>query len=152
MSEHVFGARSLANLKKVHPDLVRLHEAVLPIFDHSVTDGARSLDEQKKNVEKGVSKTLASKHLLQPDGFAHATDSTPYPLDWRAVQKGLDALRVADPTMAIARFYYFQGIMRGVAHQLGIPIRQGIDWNADTNVGDQSFIDLPHNELRETLP
>lgn len=144
---HTFGARSLANLKKVHPDLVRLHEAVLPIFDHTVTDGARSVEEQKKNVEKGVSKTLDSKHLLQPDGFAHATDSTPFPNDWDAVQKGMDAMRKADPTLAVARFYYFQGVMRGVASQLGIRIRQGIDWDGDTLTGDQTFHDHPHNEL-----
>lgn len=143
---NAFGARSLANLKKVHPDLVRLHEAVLPIFDHSITDGARSLEEQKKNVEKGVSKTLDSKHIIQPDGFAHATDATPYPNDWDAVQRGLDAMRKADPTMAVARFYYFQGVMKGVASQLGIALRQGVDWNRDTNVAE-SFIDLPHNEL-----
>ena len=147
MSEHVFGAKSKEHLKHVHPDLVRLHEAVLPIFDHSITDGLRGLDEQKKNVEKGVSKTLDSKHLQQTDGLSHATDSQPYPLDWSAVQKGLDALKKADPTMQVARFYFFQGVMKGTAAQLGIAIRQGIDWNQDTNVGDQSFIDLPHNEL-----
>lgn len=144
---NTFGQRSLNNLKKVHPDLVRVHDAVLPIFDHTVTDGVRSLDEQKKNVEKGVSKTLDSKHLPQPDGFSHATDSQPYPLDWTAVQRGLDALKAADPTMQVARFYYFQGVMMGTAAHLGIKLRQGIDWNQDTNVGDQSFIDLPHNEL-----
>lgn len=144
---HIFGQRSLANLKKVHPDLVRLHEAVLPIFDHSVTDGVRSADEQKKNVEKGVSRTLDSKHLLQPDGYAHATDSTPYPNDWDAVQKGLDAMRKADPTLAVARFYYYLGVQKGVASQLGIRVRQGIDWDSDTDVGDQSFIDLGHCEL-----
>lgn len=144
---NTFSQRSLNNLKKVHPDLVRLHEAVLPLFDHTVTDGVRSLEEQKKNVEKGVSKTLDSKHLPQPDGYSHATDSQPYPLDWAAVQKGLDALRAADPTLQVARFYYFQGVMLGTAAQLGLRLRQGIDWNRDTTVGDQSFIDLPHNEL-----
>lgn len=147
MSTHAFGTRSLANLKKVHPDLVRLHEAVLPIFDHSVTDGARSLEEQKKNVEKGVSKTLESKHLIQPDGFSHATDSTPFPNDWEAVQKGFDAMRKADPTMSVARFYYYLGVQKGVASQLGITIRQGVDWDNDTLVHDQTFFDLGHAEL-----
>lgn len=143
-----FSAKSRANLEGVHPDLVRLHEAVLAIFDHSITDGKRTLDEQRKNVEKGVSKTLDSKHLPQaPDGLSHATDSVPYPTDWTAVQRGLDAMKRADPTLAAARFYYFQGVMKGVASQLGIAIRQGVDWDRDTNVGDQSFIDLPHNEL-----
>lgn len=149
---NTFGSASKKNLQGVHPDLVRLHEAVLPVFDHSVTDGARSKAEQVKNVEKGVSKTLDSKHLVQSDGFAHATDSTPYPNDWDAVQKGLDALKKADPTMAVARFYYYQGVVKGVASQLGIAIRQGIDWDSDTNVGDQSFIDLAHVELTEKKP
>lgn len=145
---NVFSAKSLANLEGVHPDLVKLHNAVLPIFDHSITDGKRTLDEQRKNVEKGVSKTLDSKHLPQTaDGLSHATDSVPYPTDWAKVQKGLDALKRADPEMQVARFYYFQGVMKGVASQLGIQIRQGVDWDRDTQVGDQSFIDLPHNEL-----
>lgn len=145
---NTFGARSRGNLEGVHPDLVRLHEAVLLVMDHSITDGKRTLVEQRKNMEKGVSKTLDSKHLPQgPDGLAHATDATPFPIDWSAVQRGLDAMKRADPTMQVARFYYFQGIVKGVASQLGIEIRQGVDWDRDTDVGDQSFIDLPHNEL-----
>lgn len=155
---HIFGTASKKNLQGVHPDLVRLHEAVLPLFDHTVTDGVRSKAEQVKNVEKGVSQTLDSKHLLQPDGFGHATDSTPYPNDWGAVQRGLDAMKRADPTLAVARFYYYLGVQRGVAAQLGIPIRQGVDWDGDTLVGDQSFLDLGHCELAvpsspmETVP
>lgn len=144
---NAFGKASRANLDKVHPDLVKLHEAVLPIMDHTITDGIRSIDEQKKNVAKGVSQTMDSKHLPQSDGLSHATDSTPFPHDWQATQRGLDAIKKADPTLSVLRFYYFQGVMRGVAHQLGIPIRQGIDWDRDGDVGDQSFVDLPHNEL-----
>lgn len=144
----VFGSASRKHLMGVHADLVRLHEAVLVVFDHSITDGKRTLEEQEKNVAKGVSKTMDSKHLPQRDGLAHATDSVPYPApDWSSVQRSLDAIKKIDPKLDLLRFYYYQGVVRGVASQLNIPIRQGIDWDRDTDVGDQSFIDLPHVEL-----
>lgn len=144
---NTFGATSRKNLEGVHPDLVRLHEAVLAVFDHSITDGARTRAEQEKNVARGVSKTMESLHLPQDDGLSHATDSVPFPVpDWNAVQKALGAVKKVDPEMHLCRFYYFQGVVKGVASQLGVEIRQGIDWDRDTQVGDQSFIDLPHNE------
>lgn len=148
---NTFGATSRAHLTGVHPDLVRLHEAVLAVFDHSVIDGARTIPEQEKNVARGVSKTMDSKHLVQQDGLAHATDSVPFPQpDWGKIERALAAVKAIDPTLGLLRFYYYQGVVRGTAAQLGIPLRQGIDWDSDTDVGDQSFIDLPHNELRTT--
>lgn len=143
-----FGPRSEANLQGVHPDLVAVHRFAIQKYDHSVDDGARTLAEQAKNVARGVSKTMASKHLPQDDGLAHATDSRPYPHpDWRLVERSIAAVRAIDPTLAVFRFYHFQGYMLGIADHMGIDLRQGIDWNEDTQVGDQSFIDLPHNEL-----
>lgn len=144
-----FSRTSDAHLAGCHPDLARLHHAVLSVVDHSVVDGVRTLDEQKTNVAKGVSKTLDSKHLPQSDGLSHATDSVPYPPpDWGLIDKCIDAVRKIDPTLGVFRFYWYQGVVKGTAAQMGINIRQGIDWDGDTDVGDQSFIDLPHNELR----
>lgn len=148
-----FGATSRKNLEGVHPDLVKVHNAVLPIFDHSVTDGARTVVEQEKNVARGVSKTMDSKHLKQPDGYAHATDAMPYPPpNWRLIDKSIEAVRAIDPTMAVFRFYHFQGVMKGVAAQMGVQLRQGVDWDMDTDVSDHRFIDLPHNELVPSHP
>lgn len=147
-----FGTQSEANLKNVHPELVAVHRAVLPHYDHSITDGERLMSEQIKNVEKGVSKTLDSKHLIQPSGFAEATDSMPFPKgDWRKIEQCLDAVRKIDPTMALLRFYHFQGFFLGIATSQGVDIRQGIDWNQNTDLSDQTFFDLPHNEYRGRL-
>jgi peptidoglycan L-alanyl-D-glutamate endopeptidase CwlK len=143
-----FGAASRAHLQGVHPDLVRLFEAVVAHYDCTITDGVRTVEEQRKNVAKGVSKTMASKHLPQSDGLGHALDVMPYPHPpWPAIQRGLDAMRRADPEMGVARCYHFIGFVMGMAAAKGIPIRQGADWDSDELFHDHSFIDLPHFEL-----
>ncbi|MDR1921532.1 MAG: M15 family metallopeptidase [Candidatus Adiutrix sp.] len=72
---------SRGRLADVHPDLTRVVERAIEItdVDFRVAEGLRSLERQKLNVKNGVSKTLHSKHLRQPDGYAHAVDL--YPLD-----------------------------------------------------------------------
>lgn len=143
-----FGLVSLKNLEGVSEQLVRLHQFVISFFDHSVDDGCRMWEEQVKNVAKGVSKTMESKHLPNSQGKCLATDSMPYPrVEWKAVEKSLAAVKAIDPRLDLLRFYYFQGIMRGVAEAKGIKLRQGIDWDSDNAIHDQSFFDLPHNEV-----
>ena len=74
------GARSCAELEGVHPDLVGVVTRAIEITkqDFSVHDGLRSLEEQKRYVARGVSKTLRSKHLKQSDDYGHAVDLVPY--------------------------------------------------------------------------
>ena len=70
---------SLSRLRGVHPDLVRV---VLRCADDwkdkdtgfIVTQGARTLQEQNLLLKKGASKTLRSRHLKAPNGYAHAVD------------------------------------------------------------------------------
>ena len=70
---------SLSRLRGVHPDLVRV---VLRCADDwkdkstgfIVTQGVRTLEEQKLLLKKGASKTLRSRHLKAPNGYAHAVD------------------------------------------------------------------------------
>ena len=126
-----FSAASLAHLETAHPDLQRIFYHVIRSFDCVVLEGVRSLAQQEENVRKGVSKTLESKHLRQPDGYAHAVDVTPYPINWNDRD----------------RMYYFAGHVKGVAEALGIRLRWGGDWDSDTEVKDQTFFDLPHFEL-----
>lgn len=143
-----YGKISEANLEQVHPELVRLAREVIKHFDHSVIDGIRTLAEQEKNLAKGVSKTMHSKHLPQADGLSHALDVMPYPVEWGAVDKGLNAVKHVDKTLQVLRAYYFQGVVKGLALSLGIDIRQGVDWDGDTDLSDQTFHDIPHVELR----
>jgi len=62
-------ARSLKNLEGVHPDLVRVVKRAAEIEPFIVTQGLRTLAEQKENIAKGVSWSLASRHLT-----GHAVD------------------------------------------------------------------------------
>ena len=92
-----FGKVSQANLEGVHPELVRIANTVIREWDCSITDGARTIEEQQKNVARGVSKTMHSKHLPQGDGLAHAIDIVPYPIDCAAITRGIpDPVRRED--------------------------------------------------------
>jgi peptidoglycan L-alanyl-D-glutamate endopeptidase CwlK len=132
---------SLERLKGVHPDLVHIvHKAMeAQVMDFSVSEGLRSEDRQQQLVAQGVSKTLNSKHLKQPDGFGHAVDLYPHPIDMKRVEKG--------DVREIARFGVLSGVMRTIAHQSKILIVNGMDWDGDGENLDHSFFDAPHFQL-----
>jgi peptidoglycan L-alanyl-D-glutamate endopeptidase CwlK len=77
---YIFGAKSNAALAGVHPMLVNVARAAIAISaqDFTVYEGVRTLARQKDYVARGVSKTLASKHLKQKDGLGHAIDLVPW--------------------------------------------------------------------------
>jgi len=102
-------------------------------MDVTVLQGVRSKEEQEELVRKGMSKTLKSKHLKQNDGYSHAIDLAPFPIDWNDKD----------------RFIYMQGMVRGIAGALNIKIRSGIDWDSDGKIKDHSFFDGPHVELEK---
>lgn len=142
-----YGAESLAHLSAVTPRLRGVFMEAIKVVDLKIIDGLRTVAEQRKNVERGVSKTMHSKHLPQPDGMAHAVDAMPHPIDWNAVEKGWQALKRADPELRTAEAVYALGVIRGIAHMMNVPVRQGIDWDNDTQFEDQNFLDLPHTEI-----
>lgn len=76
----VFGAKSRAELKGVHPRMVAFAERTLALStqDFSVHDGLRTSAEQAEYMRTGASQTLNSKHLRQADGFGHAVDLVPF--------------------------------------------------------------------------
>ncbi|MDP3405033.1 MAG: M15 family metallopeptidase [Brevundimonas sp.] len=77
---YVLGAKSRAELKGVHPDLVRVVERAIGITkqDFGVHDGLRTEAEQRAYVKAGVSQTMNSMHRPQADGFGHAVDLVPF--------------------------------------------------------------------------
>lgn len=147
-----FSQESLKHIREAHPDLQEIVAEAIKIMDFKVIDGARTVEEQRKNVEKGVSKTMNSKHLPQAGGWSHALDLMPYPIKWAEVERGLNAVKKVDSNMEIARCYILIGLLAGIAHMKGIKIRQGADWDGDENLGEHSFIDLPHIELVNPRP
>lgn len=126
-----FGKTSKERLYTAHPDLQRLFEVIVKEMDCSVVYGARTVEEQRALVAAGASKTMNSKHLVQSDGWAHAVDVAPYPINWDNMK----------------RFYFFAGKVTERARVMGIPLRWGGDWDSDNDLDDQTFMDLVHFEL-----
>lgn len=145
-----YGSFSKSNLVNVHPKLVRVANRVVLVWDNTITDGARTVAEQRQNVAKGVSKTMDSKHIIQPDGFAHALDANPYPVNWDAIQRGYNAVKNATGGMEVLEMYAFAAFFDGCAWGMGINLRSGYDWNTNRQFEDQTFLDLPHHELRDS--
>lgn len=131
-----FGIKSQTLLKQAHPDLRRLFIRVNQIVQCTILGTGRTVRDQELNVKKGLSKTMDSKHLIQSDGFAHAVDAAPDPVNFEGAEYNKDLI-------------YFSGIVMGVAQELGIRIRCGCDWNRNGKVSDERFIDLDHFELED---
>lgn len=146
------GTRSLANLQGVHPDMVRVvkHAASIatPAQDFTVIDGVRTREEMCVNYGKGrtaaqceakgvpgnyAHPTLAkvtwlndpfkSNHGVKADGYGHACDIMPYPIDWND----------------IGRIHALVALMKQAAAAEGVPIVCGADWTSSP--------DLDHFEL-----
>lgn len=102
------------------------------MIDFTVIEGVRTLEIQGEYYRTGKSKTMNSKHIIQKDGYSHAVDIAPYPVNWEDT----------------VRFAYLAGIIRGIAKNKGVEIRWGGDWDSDGDIHDQTFNDLPHFELK----
>lgn len=126
-----FGSRSEAHLNECHGDMQELMREVIKQVDCSIIEGHRTEEEQNKLFHAGRSKVQwpNSKHNSSP---STAVDVVPYPVDWNDKE----------------RFYYFSGVVIGIASQMGIEIRWGGDWDGDHSWRDQTFHDLPHFELK----
>jgi len=75
-----FSAASQRNLKTVHPDLAQTVELALQCshVDFAVFESLRSTERQRRLLQIGASQTMQSRHLRQPDGWAHAVDLVPW--------------------------------------------------------------------------
>ena len=130
-----FSRRSIERLETCHPELEELFREVVLHFDCAVLCGHRGQEEQDEAFYAGRSKLKwpQSKHNQVP---SLAVDVAPWYPD-------PPHIRWNDRE----RFYYFAGVVQGLAISLDIPLRWGGDWDRDTEVKDQSFFDLPHFEL-----
>lgn len=130
MKKHKLGARSLKNLRGVHPDLVRIVKRALKICpcDFTVIEGCRTLERQKQLLASGATRTLRSRHLT-----GHAVDIVPWingTVDW------------SDHS----NFAIVGHSMRVAAMDLKIPLV----WGAGKMYGgfwSNSFNDMPHFQL-----
>ena len=136
-----FGKRSLDNLAGVNPKLIDVVHAVmeLQIMDFSVVEGLRTKERQKELFDARKSRTMNSKHLKQSDGYGHAVDLYPYPIDMRRVNTG--------NAKEIIRFGVLAGLMLKCAQESCVNVRWGGDWDKDGETLDHSFFDAPHFEI-----
>lgn len=135
-----FTERSKANLTGVHPTLVKLLTEITQFFDCSIIGGTRTIEEQKIDVAKGLSKTMNSMHIVQADGYGHAVDAAPTPQQWdNSPPSHLSKYEVE----CIAFLFY----VKGYAKAQGIDVRIGADWNGNNLWQDNTFNDFDHIEL-----
>jgi peptidoglycan L-alanyl-D-glutamate endopeptidase CwlK len=134
------GNKSKEKLKGVHPNLVRVIERAIQLSsqDFTVLEGIRTPERQAELYAQGRTKpgpvvtwTLKSRHFIQKDGFGHAADIAPFPIDWNDLSK-FDAIAKA---------------MFQASKELGTPIRWGADWDEDGNPRERGETDSPHFEL-----
>lgn len=125
-----FGKGSLEKLNnpKLHPKLKQLllESIKTSPIDFTIIETVRSIEQQKKNVAKGVSKTMKSRHIpsTNKSGLCEAFDVAPYPINWKDIK----------------RFVELSKHIKSVANKLNINITFGGDWI--------SFKDYPHYELK----
>ncbi|MGL4402439.1 MAG: M15 family metallopeptidase [Fusobacteriaceae bacterium] len=129
-----YGSKSLINLTKgVDPRLVEfvmaLEKEDMPC-DLSIFETSRTVAQQKKNVEKGVSKTMNSNHIANSKGIVNAVDLVPY-----VPGRG----NVWEHSLYDACL----PVWRRVRAKLGLEsvIEFGADW--------KSFVDKPHIEIKK---
>lgn len=107
--------RDRARLRGVHPHLVaqvELAAEMCPV-PFTVVEGVRTVEQQRKNVAAGKSKTMNSRHIPAPNGFGHAVDLVVINAKGEADWDGHAPIEKA---------------MKAAAKELGYPIEWGGDW------------------------
>ncbi len=148
---YAYGKTSTRRLNSCDPRLQLIMNVVIKITDTSILEGERQEEKQDRYVALGYSKIKwpFSKHNVKLMEKTHgaksqACDAGPYPIVWPNKKTRPDTY-----TKDVGRWYMFCGIVKAVAHDLGIPVRLGCDWDNDGSILDQDFDDLPHIELVE---
>lgn len=128
------GNRSRAELRGVHPDLIVVTTTAMLWSDQDFTvfDGIRTEDEQRHNVRRGVSWTMESKHLPQPDGLGHAVDLVPL-INGKARWDSMTAFKELGHRMREAAEHHGVSIIWG-AHK-----EHGGDWE---RINDAAHFEL----------
>jgi len=142
---------SKKRLVTAHPDLITVFDEVIRIFDNTILygyrppehqfilfqkgrkyiDGKWAVKDRKKVVTYCDGRDIKSDHNELP---SRAVDAVPYPVEWKNTD----------------RMYYFAGHVKMIAIQLlkdgkvTHSIGWGGDWDSDSFVHDQNFMDLAH--------
>lgn len=154
------GKLSLERLSTVHPDLRRvIVSAALTApasLDFTVLEGVRSREQMMINYGKGrnhaqclakgvlakyaqpglskvtwLNDPFNSPHRKHADGWSHAVDVAPFPIDWNN----------------LARFDALAKHILASAKNEGVKITWGADWDADGKPREKGETDSPHFQL-----
>ena len=122
MTDHTFNEKSLERLAEVHMDLEKVFTEAITAspLPFQISQGVRSLEEQKALYEAGKSKTMNSRHLT-----GHAVDIVVYK-DGKVSWDFQLYEQVARHVLAVAKL-------------CDVPMVWGGDW--------EKFRDGPHFEL-----
>lgn len=114
---------SIERRKGVHPDLLKLADAVLQAapWPLRITEGLRTLERQKQLVKVGASRTLNSRHLT-----GHAIDVVPY------VDLDRDGKIETEELYRKELFVKLIPIAKEQAAKLKIEMVWGYDWGWDS--------------------
>lgn len=150
-----FSRTSIERLNTCHSDIQRVFIEVVKHFDCTILYGRRSPEEQFELFKKGRKEingiwVVEHPHLVvtYKDGYnkksmhnhspSLAVDVVPYYPD-------RPHIRWNDSE----RSYMFIGFVLGIAKQMDITLISGTDWDGDTEVHDQTFMDIPHFQLKK---
>lgn len=141
-----FGNRSNNELRTIDPRLQRVYMQAIKIFDFAITEGHRTIERQEELFAKGFSKVKNGKHNFFP---SLAGDTIPYPQPNLELSEE-NKLNEKQKTYMkeLHRYYYMQGIFRGISHMMDLPTRNGCDWDSDGKFLDQTFDDCGHTEIK----
>lgn len=146
----------MARISTLHPALrVLVEQAATELpGDFLVFETLRAVETQRRYVQRGMSRTMNSKHLKQPDGFAHAVDLVPLMdgqprWEWSLIWPIADVMR----QLAIAAKVpvTWGGIWDRRLDQLAGGLRAEVDGYCLRHPGPD-FLDGPHYELATNGP
>ncbi len=128
---YYFGKTSKRKLSECDEKLQKIACVVIRGYGFTVICGHRNKEDQNKAYEQKFSlkKFPNSKHNSTP---SKAMDIIPDKGGWNAGRE---------------QFILMIGMIKGVALNLGIVIRCGIDFNSNNDLEDDNFIDSAHIEL-----
>ncbi len=124
--DEMFSPVEEARLKKLHPGLAKVVRRARSLgASFRVGETTRTVEQQRRNIAKGVSWTMRSRHLASPDGLARAVD--------------LLCLVDGQVTWSWPPYYALAKTMKQAAKECKVPIEWGGDWKRNK--------DGPHFQL-----
>ena len=126
-----FDKGSTDRLSRAHPLLQKLMNEAIKQTPFMVMDSQRGQAAQELAFRQGNTKVHFGKsaHNWSP---SVALDVAPLPVNWKNTK----------PFITLG-----QKVIMPLAKQMNIPIRWGADWDMDSDLSDETFVDMPHYEL-----